>query len=161
MKWTNLYQSCYLLIGAKDQSAAHYWSIFSWKLRNVFYAFPPPTTENSKDRIHTNIWLLLEWLLLGWLLLGWLLLGWLLLGWLLLNIFANFEQVKNYFATFEQVKKTNSKTPVRETGCLCIFFVYAIASCHRHSTLGSETYEGLHQPWALPRHLAFFCFLNA
>ena len=81
------------------------------------------------------------------------------LRWLFLNIFADFEQVKklssyfddfeqvkNYFATFEQVEKTNSKTPVRETGCLCIFFVYAIASCHRHSTLGSETYEGLHQP---------------
>ena len=81
------------------------------------------------------------------------------LRWLFLNIFADFEQVKklssyfadfeqvkNYFATFEQAEKTNSKTPVRETGCLCIFFVYAIASCHRHSTLGSETYEGLHQP---------------
>ena len=40
-------------------------------------------------------------------------LGWLLLGWLLLSIFADFEQVK----------KTNSKTPVEETGCLCILFL--------------------------------------
>ena len=56
--------------------------------------------------------------------------------------FANFEQVitkivillnlsksknyllfvKNYFTDFEQVKKTNSKTPVGEAGCLCIAF---------------------------------------
>ena len=31
----------------------------------------------------------------------------------------------------------------------------AMASCHRHSTLTSQTCEGLHQLWALPRH---FCF---
>ena len=39
--------------------------------------------------------------------------------------FADFEQVKifsSHFAAFEQVKKTSNKTPVGETGCLCIFF---------------------------------------
>ena len=35
---------------------------------------------------------------------------------------TDFEQVKNYFTDFEQVKKTNSKTPLGETGCLCILF---------------------------------------
>ena len=45
-----------------------------------------------------------------------------------------------------------------ETGCLWIFFFLflAIPSCHWHSTLASQTCEGLHQLWALPRHLAFF-----
>ena len=38
------------------------------------------------------------------------------------------------------------------------FFVYTTASCHGHSTLVSQTYESLHQLWALPQHLAFFCF---
>ena len=74
--------------------------------------------------------------------------------------FADFEQVKqlsSYFADFEQVKKTNNKTPVGETGCLCICFLFlAIALCHWHSTLASQTCEGLHQLWALPWHLAFF-----
>ena len=32
----------------------------------------------------------------------------------------------------------------------------AMASCHRHSTLASQTCEGLHQLWALPRHLGVF-----
>ena len=39
--------------------------------------------------------------------------------------FADFEQIKifsSHFADFEQVKKTSYKTPVGETGCLCIFF---------------------------------------
>ena len=73
--------------------------------------------------------------------------------------FAVFEQVKKYLADFEKVKKPNCKTPVRETGYLCIFFfVKATASCHWHSTLASQTYEGLHQLWALPGHLAFFAF---
>ena len=62
-------------------------------------------------------------------------------------------------AVFEQVKKTTNKYPGGETGCLCIsFFSFflAIASCHQHSTLASQTCEGLHQLWALPQHLAFF-----
>ena len=29
-----------------------------------------------------------------------------------------------YFADFEQVKKTGDKTPVEETGCLCIFLIF-------------------------------------
>ena len=81
-----------------------------------------------------------------------------LLGLLLLSIFADFGQVISishfsdfeqviskisHFADLEQVKKTKSKTPVEETGCLCIFFFYA--SCHQHSILASQTYEGLHQ----------------
>ena len=40
---------------------------------------------------------------------------------------ADFEQVKKlctYFADFEQVKKTSSKTPMGETGCLYIFFLF-------------------------------------
>ena len=44
------------------------------------------------------------------------------LGWLLLSIFSDFEQVKNYFPDSEQVKKTDSKTPVGKTRCVCIFF---------------------------------------
>ena len=37
------------------------------------------------------------------------------------------------------------------------FFLFrATASCHRHSTLASQTYEGLHQQWALPWHVTFF-----
>ena len=41
------------------------------------------------------------------------------------SYFGEFEQVKNFsshFADFEQVKITNNKTPLGETGCLCIFF---------------------------------------
>ena len=38
--------------------------------------------------------------------------------------FPYFEQAKSYFTDFEQVKKTNSKTPVGETGCLCIAFFF-------------------------------------
>ena len=39
--------------------------------------------------------------------------------------FADFEQVKifsSHLDDFEQVKKTSNKTPVGETGSLCIFF---------------------------------------
>ena len=36
--------------------------------------------------------------------------------------FAVYEQVKKYLADFEQVKKTNCKTPLGQTGYLCIFF---------------------------------------
>ena len=66
---------------------------------------------------------LVHYTLLPLILLGWLLLRWLMLVWLLLSIFSDFQQVKKliYFAGFEQVKKTNSKTLIGETGCLCIF----------------------------------------
>ena len=70
-----------------------------------------------------------------------LLLRWLLLRWLLLNMAASdpsysadFEQVKNLIVilmtlnkskiillTLNKSKKTNSKTSMGETGCLCIF----------------------------------------
>ena len=60
-----------------------------------------------------------------------------------------------YFVDFEQVKnETDNKTPLRETGCLSIFWVTTLY--HRHSTLPSQTREGLHQLWALPQHKAFF-----
>ena len=36
----------------------------------------------------------------------------------------------------------------------------AMTSCHRHSTLASQTCEALHQLWALPQHLAFFEWLG-
>ena len=34
-------------------------------------------------------------------------------------------------------------------------FSLTIASCHQHSTLASQTIEGLHQLWALPQQLLF------
>ena len=88
---------------------------------------------------------------------------WLLLWWLLFSIFGDFEQVKksSYFAAFEQVKKTNSKTPVGETGCLCIFLFRPLP----HVT-GTP-------PWLLrpmrvstsselyPHTVLFFLFFNA
>ena len=48
----------------------------------------------------------------------------------------------------------DNKTPLGETGCLSIFL--ATALCHRHSTLASQTHEGFHQLWALPRHTTIF-----
>ena len=51
--------------------------------------------------------------------------------------FDDLEQVKklsSYFADFEQVKKINKETPLGETWCLWLG-----ASCHRHSTLASQT----------------------
>ena len=39
-------------------------------------------------------------------------------------------------------------------------FFLAIASCNQHSTLASQTIEGLHQLWALPWHLDFFSFFE-
>ena len=36
---------------------------------------------------------------------------------------------------------------------LCIYF-QATLPCHRHSTLASQTHEGLHQLWAIPRLLS-------
>ena len=44
-----------------------------------------------------------------------------------------------------------------EARCLCIL---TIASCHRQSTLASQTCEGLQQLWALPQHLFFFLTCN-
>ena len=41
---------------------------------------------------------------------------------------------------------------------MLMHFFLAIASCHQHSTLASQTCEGLRQVWALPRHLASFFF---
>ena len=43
------------------------------------------------------------------------------------SYFADFEQViklSSYFTDFEQIKKTNRKTPVGESRCLCIFFFF-------------------------------------
>ena len=54
------------------------------------------------------------------------------------------NKAKLILLTLNKSKKTDSKTPVGETGCLCIF-VEATASCHKHSTLASQTYEDLHQ----------------
>ena len=42
----------------------------------------------------------------------------------LVVILLTLNKSKNYFTDFEQVKKTNSKTPMGETGCLCIFFLF-------------------------------------
>ena len=47
--------------------------------------------------------------------------------------FADFEQVENYLADFEQIKK------------LTKLFFEATTLCHWHSTLASQTHEGLHQ----------------
>ena len=49
-----------------------------------------------------------------------------------------------------------NKTPLGETGCMTIFC--ATTLCHRHSTLASQTHEGLHQLWALLQHKASFFF---
>ena len=53
--------------------------------------------------------------------------------------------------------KLTTKLPWEKLDAYALFFL-AITSCHRHSTLASQTCEGLHQLWALPRHLAFFWF---
>ena len=37
--------------------------------------------------------------------------------------------------------------------CCCSFHFQAALPCQRHSTLASQTHEGLHQLWALPRLL--------
>ena len=42
-----------------------------------------------------------------------------------LSYFADFEQVKNLIVillTLNKLKKINKKTPLRETGCVCILF---------------------------------------
>ena len=70
--------------------------------------------------------------------------------------FADFEQfiIKiSHFADFEQVKQyyqQNSLGRNRMPRHFC--FLEANTLCHRHSTLASQTCEGLHQLWALPRH---------
>ena len=38
----------------------------------------------------------------------------------------------SYFADFEEVKKINKKTPLGETGCLCIFFGHSLMSPALH-----------------------------
>ena len=37
-------------------------------------------------------------------------------------------------------------------------FFWVATLCHGHSTLASQTREGLHQLWALPQHKAIFFF---
>ena len=39
-------------------------------------------------------------------------------------------------------------------GVVSLFDFQATLPCHRHSTLASQTREGPHQPWALPRLLS-------
>ena len=39
-------------------------------------------------------------------------------------------------------------------GVVSLFDFQATLPCHRHSTLASQTHEGLHQLWALPRLLS-------
>ena len=60
---------------------------------------------------------------------GWVPLRWLLLttskmaaSWIAASDFCYLWTSQKYFADFEQVIKTGNKTPVRETGCLYIFF---------------------------------------
>ena len=66
---------------------------------------------------------------------------------------------KNILLTLNRPKKHNSKTPMGETGYLCIFCLgHCLVSPALYS--GSQTYEGLHQLWALPWHSAFFCFFE-
>ena len=62
--------------------------------------------------------------------------------------------------TLNKSKKITAKLPWEKPDAYA-FFVYATASHHWHSTLTSQTYEALHQLWALPQHLAFvFCFFE-
>ena len=82
------------------------------------------------------------------LLLGWLLLGWLLFRWLLtLSKWRNVE----YFANFGQVKKGQGNSLRRNR---MPEHFWATNLCHLHSTLTSQTCDGLHQLWALPQHKA-------
>ena len=46
--------------------------------------------------------------------------------------------------TLNKSSNTINKTPLGETGCLGIF-LEATTLCHQHSTLASQTYEGLQQ----------------
>ena len=91
------------------------------------------------------------------LLLGWLLLGWLLLEWLVLS---NFEQVNNLVVILMTLtsQKNNRKTPVGETGCLCIFFPLFLDHCLMSPALHPVFSDLWGSPPALSstQHLAFF-----
>ena len=84
------------------------------------------------------------------------------------------------FADFEQVKKINShfNTFIKSKKLIVIFWLWTIqklnwqqnslginwmatTSYHWHSTLVSQTHEGVHQLWALPIREASFLNLNA
>ena len=69
----------------------------------------------------------------------------------------DFEHLR-WLLTLNKLKKVTTKLPWEKLdACTFLFLVFflAIASCHRHSTLASQTCEGLHQLWALPRNSAF------
>ena len=60
--------------------------------------------------------------------------------------FANFEQVKDLVAillTLTKLKKLATKLSWEKPDAYASFL--AMASCHRHSTVASQTCEGLHQ----------------
>ena len=68
--------------------------------------------------------------------------------------FENFGQVMIKISHLLNLNKSSlklgilmtiNKTPLGETGCLGIFIFEATTLCHRHSILGSQTCEGLHQ----------------
>ena len=69
--------------------------------------------------------------------------------------FADFEQVIIkiiHSADFEQVKQYHQQNSLGRNQMPKHFFFEVTTLCHWHSTLASQTYEGLHQLWALPRH---------
>ena len=74
--------------------------------------------------------------------------------------FADFEQAItkiSHFAAFEQVKQYYQQNSFgRNRMPRHCFFFEATTLCHRHSTLASQTYEDLHQLWALPDTGLFF-----
>ena len=79
------------------------------------------------------------------------------LGWLLLSIFSDFEQVKNYFADSEQVKKTNSKTPVGKTRCLCMVFFICLMPSALHPAF-SDLWGSPPALSSTPTFVVFFFF---
>ena len=69
--------------------------------------------------------------------------------------FADFEQVIikiSHFADFEQVKQYYQQNSLGRNRMPRHFFFEATTLCHQHSTLASQTCEGLYQLWALPQH---------
>ena len=70
-----------------------------------------------------------------------------------------FEQVKNFwlFCWLWVSQKLNWRQNSHGRNWIPEHFM-ANTSCHQHSTLASQTCEGLHQLWALPRHKAIFFF---
>ena len=82
--------------------------------------------------IFTYVLTIYRWLLLRWLLLELLLLGWLLLA-----------------------SKITTKLPWEK---MYAWAFLATNSCHRHSTLASQTCESLHQLWTLPHHETILLF---